>query len=137
MKLSDLFGKKNVAQELGKVSPFQILTEFVPYKLYSDRKSSVTLSVKLKNLTTEPLMTSVVVKLPKQISFDQMGLNHEKEVRLGDLAANDEKESRIEVYGGPSVEKGEYTMNITAFAHYRDYAHVINAVSKRTSIEVV
>ncbi|MDE1870597.1 MAG: hypothetical protein KGH71_06580 [Candidatus Micrarchaeota archaeon] len=114
MKLSDLFGKKNVSQELGKQSPFQILTEFVPYKLYADRKSSVTLSVKLKNLTTD-----------------------EKEVRIGELATNLEKESRVEIYGGPGVEKGEYTMSITAFAHYRDYAHVLNAVSKKTSIEVV
>lgn len=137
MKLSDLFGKKNVSQELGKVSPFQLLTEFVPYKLYADRKSSVTLSIKLKNMTTEPLMTSIVIKLPKQIAFDQMGLNQEKEVRIGDLAAKEEKEARVEIYSGPSVEKGEYTMGITAFAHYRDYAHVLNAVSKKTSIEVV
>ncbi|MGI0141581.1 MAG: hypothetical protein ACREBF_02950 [Candidatus Micrarchaeales archaeon] len=137
MKFPNLFGKKDVTGEVTKPSPFRILTEFVPYKIYANRKSSVTLSVKLKNLTTEPLMSSVVVKLPKQLSFDQMGLNQEKEVRLGDLGTNDEKEARIEIYGGPGVEKGEYTMGITAFAHYRDYAHVLNAVSKRTTIEVV
>ncbi|MDE1761705.1 MAG: hypothetical protein KGH59_04360 [Candidatus Micrarchaeota archaeon] len=137
MKLTDLFGKKNVAEEISKPSPYRILTEFVPYKLYSDRRSATTLSVKLKNLTTEPLMTSVVIKLPKQLAFDQMGLNHEKEVRFGDLATNDEKESRIEIYTGPGADKGEYTMNITAFAHYRDYAHVINSVSKRTTLQVV
>ncbi|MDE1850304.1 MAG: hypothetical protein KGH54_00730 [Candidatus Micrarchaeota archaeon] len=137
MKFPNLFGKKDVIGEVTKQSPFRILTEFVPYKLYADRKSSATLSIKLKNLTTEPLMSSIVVKLPKQLSFDQMGMNQEKEIRLGDLAANDEKEARVDVYGGPSVEKGDYTMSITAFAHYRDYAHVLNAVSKKSSIEVV
>ncbi|MDE1856227.1 MAG: hypothetical protein KGH49_03265, partial [Candidatus Micrarchaeota archaeon] len=69
MKLSELFGKKNVSQEIAKPSPYRILTEFVPYKLYANRKTSSTLSIKLKNMTTEPLMTSVVVKLPKQLAF--------------------------------------------------------------------
>ena len=137
MKFPDLFGKKNVAEEISKPSPFRIMTELVPYKLYADRRSSVTLSVKIKNLTTEPLMSSLVVRLPKQLSFDQMGLNHEKEVRIGDLASNDEKEARIDIFNGATAEKGEYTMDITAFAHYRDYAHVLNSVRKKSTIEVV
>ncbi|MDE1825630.1 MAG: hypothetical protein KGH61_00450 [Candidatus Micrarchaeota archaeon] len=137
MKLPNFFGKKNVADEVARQPPFRLLTEFVPYKLYSDRRSSTTLGLSLKNLTGEPLMSSIVIELPKQLSFDQMGLNHEKELRLGDLAASEEKNARVEIFGGTSVEKGEYTINISAFAHYRDYGHVLNAIKKKSSIEVV
>ena len=136
MKISDLFGKKRV-EDIQKSTPFRIMTEFVPYKMYANRKSSSSLNIKLKNLTSEPLMTSVVVELPKQLSFDQMGLTKEKELRLGDITPEEEKQSRVDIYSDVGTEKGEYTITVTALAHYRDYGHVLNAIKKRTSVEVV
>ncbi len=137
MKLFNLFGKKNVSDELNKAAPYRIITEFVPYKLYANRKSTTSIIVKVKNNTSEPLMTSIVVEVPKQLSMDEMGLLKSKEIRVGDIAPNEEKELRADVYSGPGTEKGEYTISVTAFAHYRDYGHVLNAMKKRTSIEVV
>ncbi len=137
MKFPDLFGKKNVANEIQKETPYRILTEFVPYKLYANRRSSSMLSIRLKNLTKETLMSSLVVELPNKLSFDQIGMTRQREIRIGDLAANEEKESRIDVFSDVGTEKGDYTLTITAFAHYRDYGHVLNAIKKRTDIEVV
>ena len=136
MKLSDLFGKKRV-EDIQRSAPFRIATEFVPYKLYANRKSSSSLNIKLKNLTSEPLMTSIVVELPKQLSFDQMGLTKEKEVRVGDIMPNEEKQPRVDIYSDVGTEKGEYTITVTAMAHYRDYGHVLNAMKKKTVLEVV
>lgn len=137
MKILNLFGKKNVADEISKQAPYRLIAEFVPYKLYANRKSSVMLMIRLKNMTSEPLMSSIVVELPKGLSFDEMGLTLQKELRIGEIAANDEKESRVDVYSGPGTDKGEYTLTLTAFAHYRDYGHVLNAMRKRTTVEVV
>jgi uncharacterized membrane protein len=53
------------------------------------------------------------------------------------LSPNEEKEVRAEVHGDVGTDKGEYTLSITAFIHYRDYGHVLNAMKKKTQIEVV
>ncbi|MGB9732921.1 MAG: hypothetical protein ACP5P2_02145 [Candidatus Micrarchaeia archaeon] len=137
MKIFSLFGKKDVSGELSKQAPYRIMTELVPYKLYSNRKSNVMMLIKIKNMTSEPLLSSVVIELPKGISFDEMGLANSKEIRIGELAPNEEKEIRADIYSNSGTEKGEYTVVLTAFAHYRDYGHVLNAMKKRSVIEVV
>jgi hypothetical protein len=135
MKILDLFGKKDASSELGRTLPYRIVTEFVPYKLYANRKSSVLLMLKLKNLTSEPVLGSVVVEVPKGLSLDYTGLSSAKELRFGTLAPNEEKESRVEVHGDAGTDRGEYTLSITAFIHYRDYGHVLNAMKKKTVLE--
>ncbi|HUB92477.1 MAG TPA: hypothetical protein VL945_00805 [Candidatus Saccharimonadales bacterium] len=137
MGLLDLFGKKNVADQLSVRFPYTMKTEFVPYKLRSREQSSSTLIVSLKNITGEPVMASVVVNVPKQLSVDQMGLAKEKEVKLGSMAANEEKQAKIDIYGGVGTDKGEYTLTVTSFVHYRDYAHILNSMRKRTVLEAV
>lgn len=137
MGIFNLFGKKDVGSELTKSSPYRLATEWVPYKLFASKKSSAMLIVKLKNMTNEVLLTSVVAELPKQLGFDQMSLSKERELRLGDIAPNEEKEVRFDVYSNMNSDPGEYTLNLTAIAHYRDYGHVLNAVKKRVTLEVV
>lgn len=137
MGIFNLFGKKDVVTDLTKPSPFKVATEWVPYKLYANRKSNSMLIVKLKNMTQEVLLTSVVAEVPKQLGFGAVGLSKEQEQRLGDIAPGEEKEIRFDVYSSLNSDPGEYTLNLTAIAHYRDYGHVINAVKKRVTIEVV
>ena len=91
----------------------------------------------LKNLTEEPVMCSVVVSVQKQIGLDSTSLSKEKEIRLGMISPNEERSANIELYGSVSTEPGEYTLTITSFVHYRDYAHVLNSMRKRVLIEAV
>lgn len=137
MGIFDLFGKKDVAIDLRKQMPYNITTEFVPYKLRSNSRGSTVLTVNVRNMTQEPVMGSVVVQVPDRISLDTTGLAKEREVRLGTITPNENKEAKIELFGGVGTDKGEYTVTITAFIHYRDYAHVLNAMKKRATIEVV
>ncbi len=137
MGIFNIFGKRDVTEELTKNAPFKLATEWVPYRLYSGKKSSSLLVVRLKNMTKEPLLTSVVAELPKQLGFDTMHLSGEQERRLGDLAPGEEKELKFEVYPTANADVGEYTVNLTAIAHYRDYGHVLNAVKKRVTVDVV
>jgi uncharacterized membrane protein len=136
LNFPNLFGKKNVLDDLGKSMPFMITTEFVPYKLYANQKGSVTLNITLVNLTKEPLMSSIVLELPKQLSFGSLGLEKEKEIRLGVLSPSEHKNNKIEIYSNTSTDKGDYTIFITAFAHYRDYGQVLNSVKKKISLGV-
>lgn len=136
MKILDLFGKKDASAEIGKTLPYRIVAEFTPYRLFANRKSSVLLMMKLKNLTTEPVLGSIVVEVPKRLSFDETGLTSAKELRLGTLAPGEEKESRVEIRSDSGTDRGEYTLSITAFIHYRDYGHVLNAVKKKAVLEV-
>ena len=137
MGLLDLFGKKDVAADLGARFPYYMKTEFVPYKLKSMERSSSTLMVTVKNLTGEPVMGSIVVSVPRQLSVDSTGLSREKEIRLGSLSPNEQKETRFEIFSDVKTDRGEYTITVTAFVHYRDYAHILNSMRKRTVIEAI
>lgn len=137
MGIFDLFGKKDVGTDLRKQLPYNITTEFVPYKLKANTRGSTTLVVNLKNMTESPVTSSVVVEVPERISLDSTGMSKEKEVRLGTLAPNESKDAKVEIFSSAGTDKGEYTLTITAFIHYRDYAHVLNAMKKRTILEAV
>lgn len=137
MGIFDLFGKRDVASDLGKQAPYGIKIELIPYKLRANQRSSSMLVASIKNMTIEPVMGSIVIEVPKQLSLDQTGMATQKEVRLGMMAANEEKQQRIDIYSDIGTDKGEYTVTLTAFVHYRDYGHVLNAVRKRYVIESV
>ncbi|MEM3227865.1 MAG: hypothetical protein QXK65_02885 [Candidatus Micrarchaeaceae archaeon] len=137
MSIFNIFGKKDVGSELMKNPPYKIVTELVPYHIESNKKSSATIFIKLTNLTSEPVLTSVVVETPAQLGFDEMGLSKQKEIRVGNMEPGEEKELKVELFGGLNTDKGNYTLSLTAIMHYRDYGHVINAVKKHMMINAV
>ena len=132
-----MFGKKDVKADLGKALPYSITTAFTPYRLQANTRSSSTLAVNIRNLTNESVMASIVIEVPEKLSLDQTGFARQKEIRIGMLGPNEQRESRADIYGSIGTDKGEYTLGVTAFVHYRDYAHVLNAAKKRTIIQVV
>ncbi|MCL4371864.1 hypothetical protein M1373_00920 [Candidatus Marsarchaeota archaeon] len=137
MALFNIFGKKDASEDLVKRVPYKITTELVPYKLYSSRKSQASLFLKVKNLTKEVLMTSIVLELPDMLGFDEMGMAKQKELRVGDINPGEEREARVDIYNSLNADPGEYTIAITTISHYRDYGHVLNAVKKKATINVV
>jgi len=137
MGILDIFGKKDAAEEITKGLPFMISTELVPYRLYSRRNSSATLIVRVRNVTKDIILTSVVAELPNRLGFDEMVLSRQREIRVGEMQPNDQKEVKFNIYGGVGSESGEYTLRLTTIAHYRDYSHVLNAVKKQVQISVV
>ncbi|MEM3827509.1 MAG: hypothetical protein QXR58_02830, partial [Candidatus Micrarchaeaceae archaeon] len=67
----------------------------------------------------------------------EMGLSKQKEIRVGNMEPGEEKELKVELFGGLNTDKGNYTLSLTAIMHYRDYGHVINAVKKHMMINAV
>ena len=137
MGILDLFGKKDVSDDITKKSPYTLKVRFNPYRLVANKNNSVNMILVLKNVSKEPLLTSVVIKTPKMLGFDQSGLGNAREIRFGYLPPKEQKEFGVEIFGRVQTKPAEYKLLITAFCHYRDYAHVLNSVSKKVSLRVV
>jgi len=137
VKLLDLFGKKDVGEELTKKVPYAMKLSFHPYRLSANKMESVMLIIELKNLKEEPLLTSIIVQLPKNLGFDQTALSSTREIRLGDLKPGEEKVVRVDIWGNPRTDAGEYPIEVTAVCHYRNYSYVLNAEKKGITLRVV
>ncbi|MEM0107180.1 MAG: hypothetical protein QXD11_00220 [Candidatus Micrarchaeaceae archaeon] len=117
--------------------PYRITTEWIPYKLYANQRSSSTLHVKIKNTTKDPLLTSLVIQLPDNLGFDTIALSRYKLEKIGEIAPDEEKDINVQVYNSANADKGEYTVTLVATAHYRNYDYVINALRKNSVVQVV
>lgn len=137
MSVLDLFGKKEVGDDLTKGVPFSLKLRLSPYRLVAKKNDKIDLIVNVKNRTKEPLMTSLVVKVPKNLGFDSIGLNKAREIRVGYIAPEEEKEIHVDICSSLKTEATEYTIAATAFSHYRDYAHVLNSMTKTISVRAV
>jgi len=135
MAFLNIFGRKENKEEYKL--PYRITTEWIPYKLYANQRSSSTLHVKIKNTTKEPLLTSLAVQLPDNLGFDAIALSRYKLEKIGEIAPDEEKEVDIPVYNSANADRGEYTVTIVATAHYRNYEYVINALRKSSTVQVV
>ena len=71
MGLFNIFGKKSVGEDLSKKYPFIFSFSFIKYNLNANSKSSVQAQIKVKNLLSEPALTSVVVEVPKQLGLEE------------------------------------------------------------------
>jgi uncharacterized membrane protein len=137
VKLLDIFGKKDVGEELTKKIPYGMKLSFHPYRLNANKMESVMLIIELKNLKEEVLLTSVVVQLPKNLGFDQTALSNAREIRLGELRPGEEKVVKVEVWGNPRTDAGEYPVDVTAICHYRNYGYMLNAEKKNVVLRAV
>ncbi len=137
MGILDIFGKRNSGSGNAGGVPFMVSTELTPYKMRAKTSSQATLTVKVKNVTKEVLLASVVAESPQNLGFDQMIMNKQKEEKLGEMQPGEQKELRIGIYSSVASDPGEYTMSLTAYSHYRDYTHILNSVKKKIPVELV
>ncbi len=137
MGLLDLFGKHDVGEQLVAGLPFVMKMEFSPLRIAAGRPDRTDLRLYLRNPGEVPLLTSVVVQLPKALGFDQTGLQTTRELRLGLLEPRKEREVAVTIFSNQRTQPGEYPVAVTAFSHYRDYAHILNSVKKQTVLRAI
>jgi uncharacterized membrane protein len=137
VKLFDIFGKKDVGEELIKKVPYGMKLNFHPYRLNANKMESVLMIIELKNLKEEVLLTSVIVQLPKNLGFDQTALSNAREIRLGEIKPGEEKVIKVELWGNPRTDAGDYTIDVTAICHYRNYGYMLNAEKKEITLRAV
>lgn len=137
MGIFDIFGKREVGNELATKAPFVLSTSLHPYRLPAHKNESVELSINLQNIRDEALLTSVVIELAQGLGFDQSGLSTTREIRLGYVNPKETKEVRAEVWGNQRTDEGGYNITVSAICHYRNYAYLLNSVKKRVALRVV
>jgi hypothetical protein len=117
--------------------PFTISTTFHPVRLSAKTNNNIDLIINLRNVSEKSHICSVVVDLPKNIGFEQMGIVKQKELRLGQLEPGQSKEFRVSLSANNTTNSGLYTLQLTAYSHYRDYTHILNSVRKPVDLRVV
>ncbi|MBI5635503.1 hypothetical protein HY993_00900 [Candidatus Micrarchaeota archaeon] len=131
MGLFDLFGKKEVPKTF-----FALSCEFHPYRLPSGSNDFVDLEISLTNNFDKPVLTSIVVEVPKGLGFERSAIQCQREIRLGTLAAFEKKFVKAQVWNTARTPSGNYGVKITAIAHFNDYAHVLNEARKTMTLRV-
>ncbi len=135
--LDNIFGNSSKQAAAPGGAAFTISTSFRPMRLAARSNNSVDLLVTLNNISGTPQMCSAVVELPKTLGFDSVGLHKTKELRLGTLDAGAKKDLAISIYSSSQTPAGLYSLKLSVYSHYRDYAHVLNSVSKTLELRIV
>lgn len=134
MGLLELFGKKEVPSG---GSLFSLQCDLHPYRLPAHKAEYAELEIKLQNTFAKELLTSLVIVVPKNVGFDQTGLQNEKEIRLGMLQPAEMKHMTIKIWAAPRTPPATYTVKVYALSHYRDYGYVLGEVKKTVDLRVV
>jgi len=133
--LDGLLGKKEEPARAGL--PFNVSTALRPVRLNARKENCLELLVTVANASSEPLMMSVNVEVPKPLGFENVGLTKIKEIRIGELAAQKEKTVSFSVCANSQTPAGTYSALLTVSQHYRDYSHVLNYAKKSVEVRVV
>lgn len=133
--LEDIFGRKEEPARLGL--PFNIKTSLRPVRLLAKKENCLELLVNVRNVSQKPVMVSVALELPKPLGFENLGITRIKEVRIGEIEPQKEKNVSFAVCSNMRTSAGIYSAILCVNEHYRDYQHIVNYAKKSIGIRVV
>ncbi len=136
MGILDLFGKKDVSPIAKKV-PFDIKTSFNPVRISSHKIDRCDLEIKIKNMTNETVLTSLVIEVGNNLGLDQTGIHRTKEIRVGYLNKGDSYTIIVPIWSNSTTPPGNAPVKINAYVHYRTYSYILNGVKKDSVLRVV
>lgn len=123
----------------GSSNPFNMSVSFAPLRLNAKKANSVSLVVKVKNVSASPQLVSVDALLPRDamLGFDPPCINKAVEKRVGELKPGASIEVAIPVWANSQTKEGAYPLDITVFSHYIGYEKVMSYLKKSTSLRAV
>jgi hypothetical protein len=121
------------------LNPFAVSLSFAPMRLSANRRHSVDLLVKVKNVSPETHLLSVDALLPKDalLGFDEACINKVTEKRVGEVRSGDSIEVPITIWGSNQTKEGNYGVGVTVYSHYMDYDKVLSYTKKSASLRSV
>jgi len=134
MGIFELFGKQTAMQ---MAAPFVLDFSFHPLRLSANKVDYVDVTLSLRNTSNEELLTSLVIKVPKGLGFEQSTLTTEKELRFGYMKPGEEKKFRVQIYSSQRTRPGDYPVGLFAISHYRNYGYVLNEIKKSFTLRAV
>jgi uncharacterized membrane protein len=117
--------------------PYDVKIEFSPLRMKKGDERPTHMLINVKNLDKEENLTSVVIEIPREMGFDKIGTVSRKEIRIGTLKPNENKDFKIELFPNHRAEQGTYDVKVKANKHYRGYSHIINTAEKNISLRIV
>jgi uncharacterized membrane protein len=132
-------GSPAPAQEDRSSNPFNVSVSFAPLRLSAKNRSSVSLVVKVKNVSASPQIVSVDALLPRDamIGFDPACINKAAEKRLGELKPGSAVDVPITIWSSSQTREGSYPVEVTVYSHYIGYEKVLSYLKKSTSLRAV
>ncbi|MBM3229084.1 hypothetical protein FJZ26_01515 [Candidatus Parvarchaeota archaeon] len=127
----------NSQQEQKSAAHFALNGSFLPFRLTSRKNDTVDLILELTNISGGDVLASVAVAVPKGIGVDSTMIAREKNLRVGQMKADESKKARIPMFSAASTKPGVYPISIEVFSHYRDFGHVITSIKKEFEVRVV
>jgi uncharacterized membrane protein len=123
----------------GSSNPFNMTVSFAPLRLNAKKSNSVSLVVKVKNVSGNPQLVSVDALLPRDamLGFDPPCINKAVEKRMGELKPGATIEVSIPVWANNQTKEGAYAIDVTVFSHYIGYEKVLSYLKKSTSLRAV
>ncbi len=112
-------------------------THCSPIRMSLAAKETMTVAVRVKNVSEKPQMVSVDFEIPKDLGFDMTGVSQRKNARLGDVAPGETKEAVFEVHATHRATEKDYPARVTGFVHFRDYNNVIDKAILNATIRVL
>jgi uncharacterized membrane protein len=143
--LDSILGKEETGSSTPSASsgksanPFAVTLSFAPLRLAANKASSVSLVVKVKNISADPQIVSVDALLPKEVmvGFDPACINKAVEKRVGEMKSGETKDVQILVWSNNQTKEGTYPVDVTVFAHYIGYDKVMSYIKKNTTLRAV
>ena len=131
--------KTEPAEEKKSDNPLNVTVTFSPLRLSANGKSSVSLSVKVKNVSRSPQLVSVDALLPKEamLGFDPACINKAAEKRVGEIKPGDSVEASMVIWSSSQTKEGNYPVEVTVYTHYIGFDKVLSYVKKSTAIRAV
>ena len=137
-----ILGDEKSGEELSEnksTNPFAVSLAFAPLRLSANRRSSVDLIVRVKNISPETHLLSVDALLSKNalLGFDEACINKATEKRVGELKAGDSIEVPITIWGSNQTKEGRYGVGVTVYSHYIGYDKVLSYTKKSAHLRTV
>jgi len=112
---------------------------FLPIRMLSRADDSVDLILELENASDQQPLVSLVFVLPKDspLSFDKLGVQHVKKVRVGHMDPYSSKEFYIPIYAKRGVKPGLYKVGLIIYLHGDNYNEILHEEKKVYELRVV
>jgi len=113
------------------------ILRFTPIRMVSGQREPVTLNVYLVNKFSEPVLVSVIARVPASLGFDKAGIVSEKRERVGFIEPGEEKLVSFPIYGKFGTRPGKYPIQVKVLLHEDRYDKIKNEYKFSTELKVI
>lgn len=110
---------------------------FHPFRMNANKNESIRLNMKIKNESQKELLTSVIVRLPEGLGFDNSGISKAKELRMGELEPGEIRDVKVDIFGNYRTSPGNYNLILECVSNYRTYGYEMEKIKKNVLLRVV